>query len=235
MSQTKDLEMMKSVATVIPSVPGNPDKTRVVDAFLQRVDPVRARLVFAIDATASRQPTWDMASALTSQMFAAVANDRLEIQLLYFRGDSESVASRWMTDARSLTNAMSAVTCKSGLTQIGRALGHVNTEDQRRKVNACVVISDSCEETSAELYIAARELNNVPVFMFQEGKDQAVAGIYRTIANITGGAYSRFDAGAAARLAELLKAVVVFAVGGREALASQNGEAARLLLTQIRK
>jgi hypothetical protein len=206
-----------------------------LEKFFSRIDPLRARLVFAVDATASRQPTWDMASALTNEMFAVVASDKLEAQLVFFRGNRECVASRWMQDARSLTAAMSAVTCLTGLTQIGRVLAHINKEDQGRKVNACVVISDSCEETSAQLYIAARELNNVPVFMFQEGNDEAVAGIYRTIANITGGAYSRFDAGAAARLAELLKAVVVFAVGGREALASQNSEVARLLLTQIRK
>ena len=103
------------------------------------------------------------------------------------------------------------------------------------KVNAAVLIGDSCEEISSELYIAARELNNIPVFMFQEGGDESVAAIYRTIANLTGGAYCRFDSCAAQRLAELLKAVVVFAVGGVKALAAENSESARLLLTQIRK
>jgi hypothetical protein len=206
-----------------------------LEKFFAQVDPVRARLIFAIDATASRQATWDMATALTAEMFAAVASDKLETQLVYFRGDHECVNSRWMSEARSLTNVMSTVTCRSGLTQIRRVLSHANREDQRRKVNACVLISDSCEETSTELYIAARELNNVPVFMFQEGGDEGVAAIYRTIANITGGAYSRFDAGSAQRLAELLKAVAAFAVGGIKALADQNSEASKLLLTQLKK
>jgi hypothetical protein len=71
--------------------------------------------------------------------------------------------------------------------------------------------------------------------MFQEGGDEGVAAIYRTIANITGGAYSRFDAGSAQRLAELLKAVAAFAVGGIKALADQNSEASKLLLTQLKK
>lgn len=225
--------MPSNVTTASSSLPS---VTRPhLEKFFSQVDPLRARLIFAIDATASRQPTWNMASALTNQMFAAVASDKLETQLVYFRGDRECVNSRWMTDARSLTAAMSEVTCKTGLTQIRRVLNHVNQEDQRRKVNACVLISDSCEETSAELYLAARELNNVPVFMFQEGNDESIAAIYRTIATSTGGAYCRFDSGAAQRLAELLKAVVVFAVGGIKALAAENGEAARLLLTQIRK
>ena len=39
-----------------------------LDEFFSRVDPVRGRLIFAIDATASRQPTWDLAAKLTAQM-----------------------------------------------------------------------------------------------------------------------------------------------------------------------
>jgi hypothetical protein len=206
-----------------------------LEKFFSQVDPVRGRLVFAVDATASRQPTWDMASALTTEMFAAVASDKLEIQLVYYRGDRECVSSNWMSDAKALARAMSAVTCRAGMTQIERILKYVGTEDQRKKVNACVIISDACEETETKLYTRARELDRLPVFMFQEGPDERVAEIYQKIASMTGGAYCRFESGAAARLAELLKAVVVFAVGGVKALANEKSEAARLLLTQIRK
>jgi hypothetical protein len=215
----------------LPSAPSRPH----LEEFFAKIDPVRARLISAIDATASRQPTWDMASSLTSKMFATVASDQLETQLVYFRGARECVSSRWMTDAQSLSNAMSKVMCEAGETQIGRVIDHVRKEDQRKKVNACVLISDACEETPERLYAAARQLSNIPVFMFQEGDDQRVAEIYQSIARLTGGAYSTFDAGSAQRLAELLKAVVVFAVGGVKALANEKSEAARLLLTQIRK
>ena len=46
---------------------------------------------------------------------------------------------------------------------------------------------------------------------------------------------AEFNAGAAQRPADLLKAVAVFAAGGAKALANQNSEAAKQLLTQIKK
>ena len=72
------------------------------------------------------------------------------------------------------------------------------------------------------------------MFLFQEGINEQVASVYSSIAAITGGATSGFNAGAAARLADLLKAVVTFATGGRKALAAENTEVARLLLAQIK-
>lgn len=202
-----------------------------LEQLFEKLDPVRPRLIFAIDATASRQPAWDMATKLTSEMFrAAAGNGGLEMQLVFYRGERECVASRWMTGVA----AMSRVMCAGGLTQIRRVLAHVEKENQRQKIAAAVFIGDTCEETPAELYTAAAKLKDVPVFMFLEGHDEEAAAIYRKIASATGGAYSRFDAGAAARLAGLLKAVAAFASGGRKALADQKTEAARLLLTQLK-
>jgi hypothetical protein len=57
-----------------------------LDAFLSRVDPPRGRLIFALDATASRERTWDTAAHLQSQMFATVAAiGGLDVQLVYYR------------------------------------------------------------------------------------------------------------------------------------------------------
>jgi hypothetical protein len=207
-----------------------------LDDFFARVDPVRSRLIFGMDATASRQPAWDTAAKLMSQMFGAVAGiGNLDVQLVYYSGIDRCVASRWFSDARSLTAVMSSVTCRAGETQIEKVLAHARKENQRQKVSALVLISDSCEEDPAALYAAARQLSGVPVFAFQEGHDARVATIYGTIADITGGAYGTFDSGAAQRLADLLKAVAAFATGGRAQLADQKSEAARLLLAQIRK
>jgi hypothetical protein len=204
-------------------------------ALFEKFDPVKTRIIFAVDATASRQPTWDMASKLTADMFKAVAGSGgLEVQIVYYRGETECVASRWMMDPYALTAVMGRVMCVSGYTQIGRVLAHVEKEDQRQKIAACILISDACEETASDLYAAAKRLNRVPLFAFQEGTDEEVSNIYGRLASITGGAACRFDAGAAARLADLLKAVAAYATGGRQALANQKTEAARLLLSQLK-
>jgi hypothetical protein len=216
----------------IPAIPTRPH----LEKFFSRVDPERGRLIFAIDATASRQSTWDVAAKLTSEMFAVAASiGGLDVQLVYYRGDDECVASRWLSDAKSLTAIMSGVVCRAGITKIASVLAHTHQENQRKKVNALILVSDACEEAPAELYAEARKLGNVPVFMFQEGEDKRIAEVYAEITGITGGASCKFDAGAAQRLADLLKAAVAFAVGGIKSLAAQKSEAATLLLTQIRK
>jgi hypothetical protein len=217
------------------SAPTVPSRTHL-DSFFAKVDPIRGRLIFAIDATASRQPTWDAAAKLTAQLFdAAAAIGGLDVQLVYYQGIDKCVASRWLSDARSLTDIMTNLTCRGGETQIGKVLAHARKESESKQVAALVLISDACEENPADVYTEARRLGNVPVFLFQEGGDQRVAGIYSEIAGITGGATAKFDTGAAQRLADLLKAVAAFAAGGIKALANQKSEAATLLLTQLRK
>jgi hypothetical protein len=198
--------MPSPVTTASSSGPTRPR----VEAFLARVNPVRGRLIFALDATASRQPTWDTAAQRQAEMFETVANiGGLDVQLVYYRGWRECVASRWLSDAKSLTGIMSDVMCSAGHTQIGRVLNHARKEHQQKKVDALILISDACEETPADLYAEARELG-VPAFMFQEGDNDQIAGIYAEIANLTGGASCRFDAGAAQRLAD--HRVVIFLV-----------------------
>jgi hypothetical protein len=203
-----------------------------LDRFFERFDPPRGRLIFALDATASRQPSWDLAARLQSEMFSAIGG-QLDVQLVYYRGLNELVASRWLADAGSLTAIMAQVVCHAGTTQIERVLGHARAEHQRQPINGLVLISDACEETPAALYDAAVSLG-VPAFVFQEGNDPSVEGVYREIARISGGAYAKFDASAAARLGELLKAVAIFAGGGLKALAAQKTEAAVLLLEQLK-
>lgn len=84
------------------------------------------RLIFGLDATASRQPTWDAASALQAEMFQEGAGD-LDIKLVYYRGD-ECKASGWISDGRRLSDMMRRITCESGLTQIRRLLAHAVNE-----------------------------------------------------------------------------------------------------------
>jgi hypothetical protein len=104
------------------------------------------------------------------------------------------------------------------------------------KVGALIFIGDALEEGPDEVIPEARELGRlgVPAFMFQEGDDRRVEQVFREIASVTKGAYCRFDPGAARQLAELLKAVAVFAVGGIAALATRKDAGAVKLLAQIR-
>jgi hypothetical protein len=193
-----------------------------------------------MDATMSRQPTWDTACRIQAEMFEETSRiGGLDVQLVYFRGFRECRASRWVADATQLADLMTQVGCRGGHTQIGKVLKHVHGETGKAKVDAVVYVGDCMEESIDRLCQQAGELIllGVPVFMFQEGRNMTAERWFREIARLTGGAYCRFDIGSAAQLRQLLAAVAVYAAGGRKALAnyssSRGGEAA-LLLEQLK-
>ena len=199
----------------------------------------RGRLVFALDATMSRQPTWDMACALQADMFReAAAVGSLDIRLVYFRGLSECRASGWISDTAELARLMGRIGCQGGQTQIGKVLSETRREAVASGVRALVFVGDAMEESVDDLCARAGELGllKVPVFMFQEGHDAVAEQAFREIARLTGGAWCRFDPGAAAQLRELLRAVAAYAAGGRAALTrlSQTAPGAAKLLGQMK-
>jgi hypothetical protein len=219
-----------------------------VAALLDRVRRNRGRLIFALDATASREETWDMAAQLQARMFEEAAKiGGLDMQLVYYRGVDEVRCSAWFADAHELVTRMSMIKCVAGATKIARVLQHIRTENAREKVSAAIFVGDAVEEVPQELYDVAAGLG-VPVFCFQEGDGvtlqpdqcgeyvlgQKVETVFREIARLTSGAWARFDAGAAARLGELLQAVAAFAVGGAPALANLHTDSARKLLGQMK-
>ena len=199
----------------------------------------RGRLVFALDATMSRQPTWDMACALQADMFReAQALGSLDIRLVYYRGLNECRASGWISDSAQLAKLMSKIDCRGGNTQIGKVLSEARREAVASAVRAVVFVGDAMEEPIDQLCIKAGELGllKVPVFMFQEGHDEVAEPAFREIARLTGGAWCRFDPGAAAQLRELLRAAAAYAAGGREALLrlSKSGGGAATLIGQMK-
>ncbi|MGC1465558.1 MAG: VWA domain-containing protein [Pseudolabrys sp.] len=219
-----------------------------IAAFIDRVRSLgpaaaggkRGRLVFALDATMSRQPTWDTACALQADMFREAASaGGLDIQLVYFRGLGECRASGWVAQSDKLAALMSGIDCRGGHTQIGKVLSHARKENARQKVQALVFVGDAMEEPIDDLCKSAGELGliGMPVFMFQEGADPVAENAYREIARLSHGAYCRFDTGAAHELGELLRAVAAYAAGGIKALAdlsTRPGNGARKLLQQLR-
>jgi hypothetical protein len=195
----------------------------------------KGRLVFALDATMSRQPTWDMACTLQADMFReAAAIGSLDVRLVYYRGLNECRASNWISDTGHLARLMSGIACQGGNTQIGKVLSEARREAVASGVRAVVFVGDAMEEPIDDLCAKAGELGllKVPVFMFQEGHDDVAEQAFREIARLTGGAWCRFDPGAAAQLRELLRAAAAYAAGGRAALLRLSrtaGSAAQLL------
>src|ERR671925_1829001 len=143
-------------------------------AMSQHAPGARGRLVFALDATMSRQPTWDMACALQADMFREAASlGSLDIRLVYYRGFNECRATGWISDSAQLAKLMSKIDCQGGTTQIGKVLSEARREAIASGVRAVVFVGDAMEEEIDELCAKAGELGmlKVPVFVFQEGHD----------------------------------------------------------------
>ncbi len=220
-----------------------------IDAFLQKVaaTPVvkksgqRGRLIFAMDATASRGPSWDHACQIQSEMFKETAAlGGLDIQLCYYRGFGEFHTSQWTSKPDELLKLMTAVTCKGGHTQIEKVLRHAKSEAIRHRINALIFIGDCMEEDPDTLGQLAGELGiqGVPAFIFQEGHDPVAARTFKQIARLTNGAYCPFDIHSVQQLRDLLSAVAVYAAGGRQALENfcqLKGDAVRQLIHQVKK
>jgi hypothetical protein len=234
-------------------MPGNDRKlptrsTRAeVSDFLAKVKSMPAvraggtgRLIFAMDATASREPSWDRACRIQGDMFSATETlGGLEIQLAWYRGLGEFEASAWLRDSRALVTQMTQVTCRAGETQIARVLQHAIAETGRRKVNAVAFVGDCVEENVDALCGHAGRLGllGVPVFVFHEGGEPVARRCFEEIARLTKGAYCPFDSSSADMLRDLLAAVATFAAGGRLALenfARRRGGAAARLTHQMR-
>ena len=181
----------------------------------------RGRLIFALDATMSRQPTWDSACRLQADMFREAGSIcGLDVQLVYFRGLNECRASSWVSQPEKLGALMERIDCRGGHTQIRKVLAHTSAEGTG-KVQALVFVGDAMEEAIDDLCAAAGELGikSIPAFMFQEGDDPVTEKAFREVARLSRGAYCRFSVGAAHQLAELLRAAAAYAAGGRKALA----------------
>ena len=206
-----------------------PSSRSEIAAFLEKANELstqnggagHGRLMFVLDATASRQPAWDYACDLQGQMFDAAASvGHLQVQLCFYRGYHEARFSRWFSSATELHKAMQSVRCVGGLTQIKRVLQHAVDEHQEHPVSAVVFVGDCVEENPDLICDLAGQLgiHQVPVFVFQEGADTEAESVFKQIARLSGGAWCRFDQNSAQQLLDLLSAVAVYAAGGYKAL-----------------
>jgi hypothetical protein len=220
-----------------------------IDAFIEKVGstpvtrPVgkRGRLIFAMDATASREPTWDRACHIQGEMFKETAAlGGLDIQLCYYRGFREFKASQWLSSSDELLKRMTRVSCQGGYTQIEKVLHQAIKQTKQKKVQALVFVGDCMEEDVDQLCQIAGELGmlGVPAFLFHEGAEPVAQRAFKQIARLTRGAYCSFDATSAGQLRDLLRAVAVYAAGGQSALqdfSKDRSEVVRKLTRQLGK
>lgn len=228
----------KKSTAATPAASSKQDVANFIQATKEAAVKPSGRLVFALDATMSRQPTWDRACQIQASMFETAAQTSgLAVQLVYFRGFGECKASKWVTNANSLAGMMTGIDCRGGTTQISKVLSHTRNETRKERVAALVFIGDAMEERVDQLCNLAGELgvHGTKAFMFQEGSDATTESAFREIARLTNGAYMRLGSNSAKELEDLLRAVAAYAAGGLKALEGHGGKPGQALLEQLKR
>ena len=178
------------------------------------------RLMFVMDATFSRKPTWDLACQIQGEMFLTTDQiGGLKIRLAYYGGLDTFKVSNWIDNSRQLLKLMSSVDCEGGKTQIARVLKYAIKQNKKQSIDAIVFVGDCMEENPDTLSDMAGQLGllGVPLFIFQEGFDLTAKRTFKHMCKLSKGAYCAFDVGSAQQLKALLGAVAVYAAAGRSA------------------
>ena len=218
------------------------ERQKPLDQFLTEVNKhplqelAKNRLIFAMDATASREPMWDLASNLHAELFKSAKENELGVQLVHFGGFQQFRTTSWNSSPDELFRQMQSVRCLGGMTQIERVLRHILKEaSSTQELRAAVYVGDMCEEPINNLVGLAGQLGlrQVPLFMFQEGHDGYATEVFRSLAQRSGGAHMPFDTSSPDQLRALLAAVAVYATQGIDAVRRLKTKESQRLITQI--
>jgi hypothetical protein len=181
--------------------------------------PVRPRLVFAVDATASREPAWAAARQVTDALVKALPGE-LDVALAVHGGGRVHIFTAFTDNAATLRDRAAGVTCEAGPT---RLLPILAASLKRSAVRVVVYSGDVFEESvgNGRGLADAMGSRGIKLIVLHDTADPGArrdAEVFWDLAKRTGGCVLPFDANAPGRLRDLLSAVAVYAVGGEKLL-----------------
>jgi hypothetical protein len=202
----------------------------------RNVQPAGKRLVFAVDATASREIAWNAAKGLTDSLVKAVP-EGLEMALAVHGGCEVHTFTNFTRDARPLRTIANSIKCIAGDT---RLIPILRESYARGGVGTVVYIGDQFEENEKEALAVASVIgrSGTRIIILHDKKRAYLddSEIFQKFAHVSNGAVLPFDHAAIGRLKDLLAAIAVMTVHGIEHVkAHQNSIAgAALLLSHMK-
>jgi hypothetical protein len=187
--------------------------------------PARPCLVFAVDATASREPAWATARQVTDALVKALPGE-LDVALAVHGGSRVHTFTEFTTDANTLRDRAAGIACKAGLT---RLLPILSAGLERPAVRVVIYIGDVFEESLAQgrRLADAMGAKGTKLIVLHDTADPAArrdAEVFWDLAKRTGGCVLPFDASTSGRLRDLLSALAVYAVGGEKLLRERRDD-----------
>ncbi len=196
-----------------------------VEPPAETVAPNRPRLVFAVDATASREPAWAAARRVTDALVKALPGE-LDVALAVHGGGRVHTFTGFTSDANTLRDRAAGVECVSGMT---RLLPILSACGKQAGVRVVIYVGDVFEESvlSGRRLADAMGVAGMKLIVLHDTADPAArrdAEVFWDLAKRTGGCVLPFDANAPGRLRDILSAVAVYAVGGEKLLRERRNE-----------
>lgn len=192
----------------------------------------RPRLVFGIDATASREPAWEAAKKITDSLFTTLPGE-LDVALAVHGGGVVSMFSAFSSDVQRFRDLAAGVSCRAGHTQLVPLMQRTR---EHPDVKVFLYIGDCFEESEEEAYEAADALKarGIRAVMLHDASsgDMAARRVFEEIAKRTGGVCLDFYGGDRQAMKNIFEAVAVLAVGGIKLLQQRRSQlpgAAKLL------
>ncbi len=232
------LARVRSLATAAAAlIPSGPAQAITRQLTAEDDFPVRPRLVFGFDATASREPAWATARQVTDALVKALPGE-LDVALAVHGGSRLHTFSAFTNDPNRLRDQAAGIRCEAGQT---RLLSILSASLRRPGVRLITYIGDVYEESlwRGRTLADALGLRGIKLIILHDTADRNArqdAETFMDLARRTGGCVIPFDRDAPAKLRELLAAVAVLAVGGDEMLREKSDElpGAALLLSYLR-
>ncbi|HET6308476.1 MAG TPA: hypothetical protein VFG12_14900 [Rhodopila sp.] len=200
--------------------------------------PDRPRLVFAVDATASREPAWKAARQVTDALVKALPG-ALDVALAVHGGSRVHTFTAFTSNPATLRDRAAGITCQAGIT---RLLPILATSLKHPNLRVIIYIGDVFEESLPQARNLADSLGaqHTKLIVLHDTADPSArrdADLFWDLAHRTGGCVLPFDATAPNRLRDLLSAVAVYAVGGEKLLRERQHDlpAAVALLEHLRR
>lgn len=212
------------LAKLRSATPTKPLPGRVGGGLLDR----RPRLVFAVDATASRSATWASAQTITDRMFDAIPG-ALDVALEVHGGGNVHTFTGFSADLHEFRKRASRVRCTSGHT---RLVDLMQRTLDAGGVRVMSYIGDAFEESADEAFELADRFKHfgIKAVILADQADVSTMLIFEEIARRTGGAVLDFRSGDLDLMGEVLAGVAALAVGGRGMLESNSSKGSQLLL-----
>ena len=214
---------------------GTPQVQRASLAGLAAAGTGRPRMVFGIDATASREHAWDTARTVTDSLFSA-APGGIEVALAAHGGNRLSLFTGFHTDVAPLRRAAAAITCEKGMT---RLLDMAEATLQHPGVRALVYVGDCFEEDPLRAMVLAdrMRLRGIRLVVLHDLSSAARedAHFFAVMAARTGGLVLPFDAASLDALRDVLASLAAYVAGGTALLRARStaSPASKLLLAHF--